>query len=416
MDIVCPNCQALHWLEEWLTHTRAGVYKFGSCCRSGQVSLPLQKRPPQLLLELFTRQHDLTQNFFDNIRSINAALAFTSFGATHMPAQQGGGPYVFKIGGEIYHRAGDLAPAAGTIASYAQLYVYDAHQEAATVRINRVENSSVERTLLRQLTGVLHESHGYAQHYKHAWQRLNGVGVQTVAVVLRQGRNQDPRRYNLPTSNEVALIIPDGAIDKQRDIELHKTRGGVKHMDSWNPAYACLHYVLLFPRGEHGFQRHIPIEAAAWEPGQHPRAALRNRGQDGEGDEEEGEIAGGGRQKRRTISELEYYSYYLFPRETHTADDLPATADTHFSNLFRGGRLFQQYLADIWGNIDQSRLLYLRNHQENLRVELYVGLADAVHNDVMALGAQIGRVIVPSSYYGGQRQMMEAYQDAMAIT
>ncbi|KAF8758703.1 Helitron helicase-like domain at N-terminus [Rhizoctonia solani] len=74
------------------------------------------------------------------------------------------------------------------------------------------------------------------------------------------------------------------------------------------------------------------------------------------------------------------------------------------------------YLVDVWAIADQSRLLWLRNNQSSLRVELYSGLCDALLSDNLTRGEQVGRYILPSSYYGGPRQMAESYQDAMAIS
>ncbi|KEP45929.1 putative ATP-dependent DNA helicase PIF1 [Rhizoctonia solani 123E] len=390
MDVRCQSCGAWHWMAEKLISPRGAPRNaiiFGSCCVRGQIQLPPPKCPPRELWELYTRVHVLSENFHKNIRAINASLAFTSFGATRLSEQPAGqGPLIFKVGGEIHHRSGmlDRLPE-GQQPQYAQLYLYDP-EDATRHRMNNPHNAGIDRQLMRLLTGVLQQSHGYAALYKHAWQMmLDEQNVPTLSIVLRQQRNRDPRRYNLPTSDEIALIVPDNALNHQRDIVLFKQAGGFQKMDSWNPAYACLHYVLLFPKGEHGFQRHIPIEGA-------------NQ-----------------RQSRRSVSEREYYAFYLFSREEQDAQVIYPGPDGVFSTLFRGGRLFHQYLVDIWAVIDQSHLLYLRNNQSSLRVELYSGLCDALLNDNLTRGEQVGRVILPASYYGGPRQMAESYQDAMAI-
>ncbi|KAF8595117.1 hypothetical protein BDV93DRAFT_415339, partial [Ceratobasidium sp. AG-I] len=388
MTVWCTHCQAFHWKAERLSSSTAAVDKFGSCCRQGKIKIDLPKRPPATLWDLFTRVHPLSQNFFENIRQFNAALAFTSLGTGKPISNEqppGGGPYIFKIGGEVYHQSADLVPIPNgpNPPCYAQLYVYDKLEDAADQRSAHPSNSKCDRGLMRELTGVLHASHHYATLYKHAWQRMNENGpggVQNVSMVIRQNRNDDRRRYNRPTSDEIAVIIPDQAVDMQRNIVLFKQGGGFKRIDAWNPAYACLHYVLLFPHGEHGFQQ-----------------------------EDDGPAG------RKTVSQLEYYAYTLFLQEKFTGDDPIPPADVHFSTIHRGGRLFQQYVADIWANIDQSCLLYFDTHQDTIRSELYNGLRDALLGDDLACGDQVGRRILPSSYYGGTRQMMESYQDAMAI-
>ena len=121
-----------------------------------------------------------------------------------------------------------------------------------------------------------------------------------------------------------------------------------------------LAYPLLFPHGDYGF---------------HYGLQLRDRRNVG--------------RKRENLSIREYHRYYLFARSRN--DLIP----------FAFGRLFQQFLVDVWATCDQVKLAWLRNHQANLRADLYEGVTDALsRNDVEA--AEIGyRTILPASYVGG---------------
>ena len=78
----------------------------------------------------------------------------------------------------------------------------------------------------------------------------------TVAIRLHADRNQDLRRYNLPTANdEVAAIIPgDGSEERSdhRDIVLRLKGGDLERISHLHPSYSTLHYVTLFPNGEDG--------------------------------------------------------------------------------------------------------------------------------------------------------------------
>ena len=79
-----------------------------------------------------------------------------------------------------------------------------------------------------------------------------------VSIVLQLG--DDRRRYNLPTVNEVAAIMPGSGeedVDYNRDIVLRYTHGGLRHISHLNPLYHPLHYVLLFPNGDQGYHTHI---------------------------------------------------------------------------------------------------------------------------------------------------------------
>lgn len=242
-----------------------------------------------------------------------------------------------KIGGEVYHRSGDLAPNGQDPPRYAQLYMCDRFEEAADQRSAHPSNSRCDCGLMRELTGVLHASHHYATLYQHAWQRMRDNspdGLQNLSIVIRQNCNDDRHRYNRPTSDEIAVIIPDNSVDMQREIVLFKQGGGFKRIDAWNPAYACLHYVLLFPYGEHSFQRHIPHADAPWQAGQHPSVANCVQ-EDNKADEDEGDDDGPA--CRKTVSQLEYYAYTLFLLEKYTGDDPMPPEDTHFSVIHRGG-------------------------------------------------------------------------------
>ena len=100
--------------------------------------------------------------------------------------------------------------------------------------------------------------------YKTAYERLQGqnVGPDQIAL-LHFSLNTDQRRYNLPTGEEVAVIISDrNNPDAKKDVmlELRIPNGmAQKRITDFNPAYQPLLYILLFPRGEHGWHLNIPL-------------------------------------------------------------------------------------------------------------------------------------------------------------
>ncbi|BBH02471.1 early nodulin-like protein 7 [Prunus dulcis] len=70
---------------------------------------------------------------------------------------------------------------------------------------------------------------------------------------------------------------------------------------------------------------------------------------------------------------------------------------------------------DAYATLEEDRLDYIRKNQKNLRSEVYKGIYDAISkgdNDANNIGQ---RVILPSSYTGSARYMLNNYQDAMAI-
>ena len=193
-------------------------------------------------------------------------------------------------------------------------------------------------------------------------------------LVLEEGA--DRRRENLPTSDEVAVIIPDENSDPScRDIILAE-RGGpadqprCHRINATHAAYMPLHYVLLFPYGDHG-----------WHFG------LRLRGN----------------RERDRLTLRQYLRFHLHIRVGREL--VP----------FAYCRLFQQYLVDAWAICDQHQLDWLRTHQANLRAELYNGVADALTRTDVDLASVGRRVILPSSYLGGARFIGQCFQDSMAI-
>ncbi|GAU27991.1 hypothetical protein TSUD_373870 [Trifolium subterraneum] len=73
-------------------------------------------------------------------------------------------------------------------------------------------------------------------------------------------------------------------------------------------------------------------------------------------------------------------------------------------------------LSHNWScTIESDRLRYMRYHQQDLRADMYKGLTEAIlrgDNDASNAGK---RVVLPASFVGGARYMIQNYQDAMAI-
>jgi hypothetical protein len=107
---------------------------------------------------------------------------------------------------------------------------------------------------------LLNANHHYAAIYKQAHEILTKYpDADNASIRLRVDPSQDHHCYNLPTADEVAIIIlGDGeqATDG-RDIVLRNHQNGLQQVSDGHPAYDCLHYVLLFPHGEHGWHYSI---------------------------------------------------------------------------------------------------------------------------------------------------------------
>jgi Helitron helicase-like domain at N-terminus len=135
-------------------------------------------------------------------------------------------------------------------------------------------------------------------------------------------------------------------------------------------------YVLLFPRGELGW---------------HPDILQRNQE---------------GADSNRKVTQLQYFAYRLFQRQGEA------------TTILRSGKLFQQFIVDTWAAEEQSRLRWIKQNQSNLCADLYNQVVDAFAGlDNELDNNSIGRrFILPATFQGGTRDMMENLQNSLAIS
>ena len=225
---------------------------------------------------------------------------------------------------------------------------------------------------------MLRECNPFVGCFRHAADMFStSQDSENMKLVLKHDTNKDLRRYNLPSSSELSVIIPGSSSSNSpsnRDIVLYKRASNnpnsndIMHINETHQYYDPLHYVLIFPFGDTG-----------WTPG------IKHKG-DGSSQ----------------VSVMNFYAYHLMQRQ-------------NFNLLLKCGRLFHQYIVDQYAKIEQERLNYCLYHQHELRAELYQGLSDSVHAGDTD-GSSVGRkIILPASFIGSARNMNQLYQDAMAI-
>ncbi|GKA55486.1 DNA helicase, partial [Tanacetum coccineum] len=98
-----------------------------------------------------------------------------------------------------------------------------------------------------------------------------------------------------------------------------------------------------------------------------------------------------------------YYSYMLHDRINS------------FNYLSKTERLFQQYMVTAFCAVEQNRINFIREHQNDIRNEYLSGIYDAIRrgdSDGIDCG---GRLILPQSFTGSPRYMYAHYLDALAI-
>ena len=191
-------------------------------------------------------------------------------------------------------------------------------------------------------------------------------------------RERDGRDYNLPTANEVAaLIVGDfDSSTNQRDIILHFKEGGLKRISELHPSYLALQYPLLFPYAEDGYRTDI------YHFGITDKTST---------------------DKRTRVTMREYFAYRLQERP-HI-----------FSMVLNARRLCQQFIVDAYTMIEAERMRYIKNQNKDLRSENYARLAKLAEDENSGVKLRGKKVVLPSSFTGSPRYMMQNYLDAMTI-
>ena len=83
--------------------------------------------------------------------------------------------------------------------------------------------------------------------------------------------------------------------------------------------------------------------------------------------------------------------------------------------MISNGRLFQQFDVDAFTCSEAIRLMWVKNKQEKLRIELHIRLNDSIMRADTTPASARTRFVLPSSFTGSPRYMIENYQDAMVI-
>ena len=378
---VCKFCDALRFPNE----------PKGHCCGNGRIKLEKPKIPEEMKV-LFEKKQ-----FRQTIRRFNNAFAFTSMGCDNEVIQKNGWTPNVRIQGKIYHRIGAFNAEPGQQPKFSQIYFHDQSEEDELNR--RIEaskghrlgkgsfknppiqkgglpqpcneeassNQTLNKDDMLTVQRILHKVNPFVKSYK-AVSSLDEDTISDVKLVLRRDKKpkkEHHRRYNEPESNtEIALIALNDAT-QPADIIIHRIGGGVWRISELNRCYDALHYVILFPYGEDGWN---------------------------------GDLRAG----KRRISPTQFYCYRTQIRKNH------------FNSALRGGKLSQQYFCDMFYRAEKWKLNWVRSNQSQIKAEKYAGLHDAIANDddLQRMGF---RLILPPTIIGSPRWYVEHFQDAMAV-
>ncbi|PNY00838.1 ATP-dependent DNA helicase PIF1 [Trifolium pratense] len=386
-DFLCQKCGSTMWYEERANKpNRPKTPEFSICCLQGTVVLDFLKQPPEYLKDLLDYRGGMrSTKFREKIRAYNSIFAFTSMGAKiDTKVNSTPGPYVYKISGQNYHRIGGLLPFHGQPPKFAQLYVHDTENEIHN-RLSSLKPSlnsgdsakDLDATIVQGIKDMLDMYNRVARIFRMARDRLSAPDNKEVHIKLIGTRSDSSRQYTMPATSEIAaLIVGDfGQSNGRRDIVVEHKRKGLQRIKEYHPKFMAMQYPLLFPYGEDGF--HLDILHS-------PNPKKKKT-------------------KRTKVTMREYYAYRIQQRSCEA------------NTLICGGRLFQQYVVDAYTAIEEERLRWYRQHQTVLRTDLYKNVCDAVVRGDTVAAATGKRTVLPSSFTGGPRYMVQNYQDAMAI-
>jgi len=376
MDVSCVHCNAKHFAAEKISNRGSS---FHDCCNHGAVYLQPLPEHPQFIRSLFDGSHIKSNDFFQHIRSYNSSFSFASFNANLINFQdRRAGPYCFKIQGQIYYQINTaLYAAQNESPTNGQLFIVDSN-EAIDHRLN--QNSYLDLEIVQNLEHIMREFNIFAQSYQMMGEELenqrrlemeSGQLLPELQLLFTLRPGMDRRRYNAQRSNEVAAVFrttADGEIPESYVTIRNRNTKALQNVSTMDPNVEPWIYPLFYPYGTRGWHCNL-------------RKINSNK----------------------RVTRGQYIKYRMAIRD-------------EFNVFLLGRRLFQQWLVDSYVKIEKDRINYCKEHQKELRTETYQGLRDYMQTMANNLHGRIGKmVILPSTFVGSPRNMLQNYQDAMAI-
>ena len=344
----CFYCQAMRWPAETAISE--------TCCSDGTVRLDAIQDPPEPLRSLLTDTHSQSSDFKKHHRKYNCAFQMTS--STAQIAESPPGISSVIMSGRLNHRIGPLFPQSGQQATYAQMFLLDSNEQATA---QKHIFSNLDEQLLLELIDMMHDNNHYVHEFEYQTKR--STATTTITIPTYWGKS---KTYYVPTVPEIAAAIPQQSVNypthHARQIILYKTKGALQTIKTYNAAFEPLHFVLLFPRGEEGWHPHIPLI-------NNPELKAKRT--------------------KQFVTRLQYFTYRVQIRSSN-----------EFPIFYLSGRLFQEWIVEMYMVWENEHLDWLRSHQNQLRSNTYNAVCDAGfagERDPASVGQ---RVYLPASFMG----------------
>nr|KAJ0221167.1 hypothetical protein LSAT_V11C200062880 [Lactuca sativa] len=266
----------------------------------------------------------------------------------------GNTPYIFRLDGQNYYSIGSLLPAKGLEPKFSQLYIYDTNNEIT----NR---QRYFRDIIEDIKVMLDSNNVLVRSYRmvrDTFQKNPEVDMK-LRLIGRGSKMEEHITYRL-------LL---------RGTSSFKKNGSLQHINELHPSYLPLQYPFLFPYGDDGYSVDILHKGVSFTTDN----------------------------KRAKCTMREYFAYRIQDR------------DHSFSLILNSKRLFQQFLVNAYTMMETERLYYIRRQQHVLRCDSYENLRNQKAQGTTDISNVVQRVILPSSFTGGARYMLQNYLDAMSL-
>ncbi|KAL7491589.1 hypothetical protein ACHAWT_004037 [Skeletonema menzelii] len=396
MDKTCKFCEGKGFKGE-IQNRYKGKEKeqnieidFGClCCKSGAVNGIKEYNLPPELDDLYTNETDEVAKWFrKHSRHYNNGMAMSS-----IAAEKGFQNRCYKnkmesmltAGGQLLRRIGPLEQKEGKSPRGAQCIFYGPEDAALHRTKNAFKGNNnkskkkehMDKTIFSELHKiVVSAKNKYVDTFLSVKEYVKRKGVKgslrDLILAIHANESTDSLihqgRLNAPRVKEVALLMPNdiGANNKRFLLFNYKEpddRVGLEFIPDYHRSYDPLQYPLIFPDGRDGW--HCGLDYTL----------------------------------------LEHINYMMMDRDGIT------------NPILCSKTLGQQFILDQYCKVELERLRWVELNQKTIRAELYSGLGDSVKKaeDLQDLGRMGKKVILPSTFTGGERYMHQQYLDSMAM-
>ena len=171
---------------------------------------------------------------------------------------------------------------------------------------------------------------------------------------------------NAPTTEDFAAVVSDERLAglANRDVRVQLKGGDFHYISEKHRSYDPLEYPVILWNGQDGYD-----------------VEKKQRG------------------LTKTTS-CQFYAFQIMERENN------------FNTLLHLGKLFSQFVVDMFAKVESERLSFQANQQETLRASSYKGLFDSIEQNKPLDKTGVPMILSPS-FVGGPRYMHAKTQDAL---